>query len=273
MDDASSSALSPDKVSKIKDSELEELLQNVVLMAEIGIDLKERCNIAEKYVTHLKLLFSQTNRAIDTLQSTSKYSLQQAKKLLNGTSMLAANANSNLRSDYEKLLGVIDKQLSDFDDLGDVEPDSESTNLSYLTEKIKFLESKHKLSDNNLPPSGSSKSVKCCDTDEKYPENWSRDSSIDLNNVVNLPPVPEDVFTSFSSTNKPKRSSSLSSLKSMRKVKLFLQRAETSDDEEVSSDNEDHELGQKVSRVIFRWNINANFRATAMKGVVLQRNF
>lgn len=221
------------------DPPLEDLLQNVVLMTEIGIDLKERCSTAEKYVNHLKLLFSQANRAIETLQTTSKYSLLQAKKLLSATNPMV---NTNIRQDYEKLLGVIDRQLSDFDDLKDIEMESEHSSSSYISEKIKFLESKQKVSDNNLPPSGSNKSVKC-DIDEKYPENWSRDSSIDLNNVVNLPPVPEDVFTSC--INKPKKSSSLSSLKSMRKVKLFLQRAEYSDDDDLSSDNDDHDLAQK----------------------------
>ncbi|EFA09823.1 hypothetical protein TcasGA2_TC011970 [Tribolium castaneum] len=233
MNPTSTSLLSPKK-----NSTLEDTFQNVVLMTEIGMDLKERCNAAEKYMTHLKLLLSQATRAIETLHSTSKYSLLQAKKLLSGTNV--ANSNANTRHDYEKLLGVIDRQLSDFDDLKDIETESEHSNSSYISEKIKFLESKQKLFDHNLPPSGSNKSVKC-DIDEKYPESWSRDSSIDLNNVVNLPPVPEDVFTSF--TNKPKRSSSLSSLKSMRKVKLFLQRAEYSDEDDLSSDND--ELAQK----------------------------
>ena len=239
--DESTSILRAETSSQL--SSTEDLLQNVVLMAEIGIDLKERCNIAEKYVAHLKLLFSQAARTIEGLQTTSKCALQQAKKLLNGTTPLAGS--SGVRTDYEKLLAVIDKQLNDFDDLKHIELENDSIRLSDLTEKIKLLENRQKLSDNNLPPSGSNKSLKC-DVDEKYPENWSRDSTIDLNNVMNLPPVPEDVFSSFSSGQKPKRSSSLSSLKSMRKVKLFLQRAETSDEEDISSDNEDHELGQKV---------------------------
>ncbi|RZC32525.1 hypothetical protein BDFB_008954 [Asbolus verrucosus] len=242
MEEVNSSVPVTDNSSKPTRLLAEEVLENVALITEIGIDLKERCIIAEKYLAHLKLLFSQANRAIVTLQSTSKHSLQQAKKLLKET--ITINTSSSVRHDYEKLLGLIDRQLSDFDDLRDVELENECTNASYISEKIKFLESRQKSSDNNLPPSNSSKSVKC-DIDEKYPENWSKDSSIDLNSVVNLPPVPEDVFTSFSSSSKPKRSSSLSSLKSMRKVKLFLQRAETSDDEDISSDNDDHELGQK----------------------------
>lgn len=78
---------------------------------------------------------------------------------------------------------------------------------------------------------------------EKYPENLSRDSLIDFNTVVNLPPVPEDIFTSFS--NKPMKSSSLSSLKSMRKIKMYLQKAESSDDDD-SSDTEDHDYTKLV---------------------------
>lgn len=79
------------------------------------------------------------------------------------------------------------------------------------------------------------------DINEKYPEDLSRESLIDLNTVANLPPVPEDIFVS----NKPVRSSSLSSLKSMRKVKLFLQKAESSDDDD-SSDTDDHDYARLV---------------------------
>lgn len=215
---------------------LEETLQTALHMTEVAIDLKERWTVADRYLTHLKQLLNQAGTTMATLQSTSKFSLQQARKILIST----PTPCNVLKNDYDKLLGVIDKQLSDFEEIVDL--DSELS-LSYLTEKIKFLEGKQR-SDNSLPPCGSNKSVS---VDEKYPENWSRDSSIDLNNVMNLPPVPEDVFTSFSSNIKPKRSSSLSSLKSMRKVKLFLQRAENSDEDDPSSDPEDHELGQKVS--------------------------
>lgn len=81
------------------------------------------------------------------------------------------------------------------------------------------------------------------DVNEKYPENLSRDSLIDFNTVVNLPPVPEDIFTSFS--NRPIKSSSLSSLKSMRKIKMYLQKAENSDTDD-SSDAEEHECAKLV---------------------------
>lgn len=94
-----------------------------------------------------------------------------------------------------------------------------------------------------LPTTSSLRSVKS-DVDEKYPENLSKESLIDLNNVVNLPPVPEDIFTSFS--GKPTRSASLSSLKSIRKVKLFLQKAESSEEDDNSSENEEHDFSKLV---------------------------
>lgn len=139
-------------------------------------------------------------------------------------------------------------------------------NLEQLSEKIRVLETRNRTnSENNIhaKPSSSRGSKVCTtsiitvqsnlmqyiilfqiDINEKYPEDLSRESLIDLNTVANLPPVPEDIFTSFVS-NKPVRSSSLSSLKSMRKVKLFLQKAESSDDDD-SSDTDDHDYARLV---------------------------
>lgn len=135
-------------------------------------------------------------------------------------------------------------------------------NLEQLSEKIRVLETRNRTnSENNInaKPSSSRGSKVCItstesvfesnvifqiDINEKYPEDLSRESLIDLNTVANLPTVPEDIFTSFVS-NKPVRSSSLSSLKSMRKVKLFLQKAESSDDDD-SSDTDDHDYSRLV---------------------------
>lgn len=72
----------------------------------------------------------------------------------------------------------------------DVEASQESTpfsgtsaNFSNLCEKINYLETKQKQSDNLLLPcSGSTKSVKS-DVDEKYPGSTSRESLIDINKV------------------------------------------------------------------------------------------
>lgn len=113
----------------------------------------------------------------------------------------------------------------------------------------RYLETRQQ-SDNNINSSASSSKNIKVDKNEKYPENLSRDSFIDFNTVVNLPPVPEDIFTSFS--NRPMRSSSLSSLKSMRKIKMYLQKAESSDDDD-SSDTEDYTKLVYVSSYHMKW--------------------
>lgn len=65
--------------------------------------------------------------------------------------------------------------------------------------------------------------------------------------VVNLPTVPEDVYSNL--IGKPTRTSSTSSLKGVRKVKLYLQRAcNASDDEDESSELDEHEFS-KISIV------------------------
>ncbi|CAH0555500.1 unnamed protein product [Brassicogethes aeneus] len=212
------------------------MLHQALVMAEVGIDMKERYLAGMKYVCYLKAVLNGADRALNRLQMISKTSLVNAQKyILNNIS----SCDSTTRNDYEKLLAVVEKQLNEIEDIKDI--DSDYNSLSQLSEKIKNLETRQKLSDTHIQNlhSTSSKSVKS-DVDEKYPENLSRESLIDLNNIANLPPVPEDIFATFSSY-KPTRSSSLSSLKSMRKVKLFLQKAENSDEED-SSDAEDSDF-------------------------------
>lgn len=234
-------------------SQAEYMLQNVIAMTEMGMDMKERCASGEKYVCYLRSLSIKAGKTISLLQNTGKSFLVLAQKIV--TSVMASLDNMPapdqsciaIKLEYENLLKVIERELALYDD---VEPATLPNNIANMSEKIKYLETKQKLSDNHLlQHSGSVKSVKS-DIDEKYPENWSRDSLIDLNNVVNLPPVPEDIFTSFPA--KPTRTSSLSSLKSMRKVKLFLQRAaNNSDDEDESSDLEEHDF----SKIVFSFQI------------------
>ncbi|CAH1996665.1 unnamed protein product [Acanthoscelides obtectus] len=143
--------------------------------------------------------------------------------------------NTAFKQECDRLLGIVEKQLLELK-LKNSEASCTNLDLEQLSEKIRYLESKQKNLEAIISPhTSSSKNIKA-DINEKYPENLSRESLIDLNTVVNLPPVPEDIFTSFN--NKPKRSSSLSSLKSMRKIKMFLQRAESSDDEDSSENDE-----------------------------------
>lgn len=243
----------PPKLISLR-AQTEHMLQNAIAMTEMGMDLKERCACGGKYVCYLRSLAIRASKTINSLQATGKSFLLLAQKL--GTNVMS-NIDStpvadqfcyNIKLEFEKLLGIIEKELAEYEDM-EANVGSPS-NLNNISEKIKYLEAKQKLSDSHfLQHSGSVKSVKS-DVDEKYPENWSRDSLIDLNSVVNLPPVPEDIFTSFSSS-KPTRTSSLSSLKSIRKVKLYLQRAAgsnhaNSEEEDESSDLDEHDFSKIV---------------------------
>lgn len=229
----------------------EHMLQNAILMTEMGMGIKERCLSAEKYVSYLRSLTLRAAKNVNALESSGRNFLSLAQKLVISVMSLiddvpltvSDGSCLNLKLEFEKLLTIIEKELSDIDDI-DMSSDT-VPNMTNLTEKIKYLEAKQRMTDTScLQRSGSVKSVKS-DVDEKYPENLSRDSLIDLNNVINLPPVPEDIFATFS--NKPTRTSSLSSLKSMRKVKLFLQRAANhSDDEDLSSDPDEHDFPKIV---------------------------
>ncbi|XP_023310771.1 uncharacterized protein LOC111691741 [Anoplophora glabripennis] len=221
---------------------LEKTLHHALLMTEVGMDLKERYISGEKYVCYLKSIITGADKAITALHYISKSSLEEAKQLIK--SLGGPDVPTNIRNEYEKLLAIIDKQLNDLE-MKNLEQSIENLDITQISDKIRYLELKQKNLENSFfppPTTASNKSIKA-DIDEKYPENLSRESLIDLNNVVNLPPVPEDIFTSFSS--KPTRTSSLSSLKSMRKIKLYLQKAESSDDED-SSENEESEYHKLV---------------------------
>ncbi|KAJ8934165.1 hypothetical protein NQ314_013547 [Rhamnusium bicolor] len=233
----------PDNLSKLPKTpyHLENMLQHVLLMTEVGMDLKERYISGEKYICYLKTILSGADKAISALHYISKSSLEEGKRLIK--CLEETEMPINIKNEYDKLLTIIDKQLNELE-MKNLDGTVENLDIALISEKIKYLESRQKNSENNLlpPNSSSNKSVKA-DIDEKYPENLSRESLIDLN-AVNLPTVPEDIFSSFSS-NKPTRSSSLSSLKSMRKIKLFLQKAESSDDED-SSDNDDRDFPKLI---------------------------
>ncbi|XP_018330928.1 uncharacterized protein LOC108740908 [Agrilus planipennis] len=233
------------KIISIRSS-AEHMLHSAIIMAEMGMDLKEKSANGEKYVSYLRNLALRAGKTIKCLQGSGKSFLLLAQKLILSTLATLDTVAfsdpvcSTIKLEYEKLLSVVEKELADLEDIEatdtTIPSNFKSQSITKLSEKIKYLETKQKLADNTLlPPCGSARSVKS-DIDEKYPENLSRESLIDLNNVVNLPPVPEDIFTSFS--NKPVRTSSLSSLKSMRKVKLFLQRASSGSDDEDESCSE-----------------------------------
>lgn len=226
-------------------SQFEHTLLNTVLMTEIAMDLKDRCVAGEKYVTYLRSVTVKATKNLSNLQSLTKSFLLVAQRMTNGVLGTIENLPiadpgfSAMKNEYEKLLTILEKELADSEDIES--SDQICGNLNNISEKIKLLETRQKISDNTpyLPPTNSAKSFKS-DIDEKYPDNLGRDSLIDLNNVVNLPSVPEDIF---GYTSKPTRTSSLSSLKSLRKVKLYLQRAgSTSDDDEDNSEPDEHDM-------------------------------
>ncbi|XP_050310749.1 uncharacterized protein LOC126746500 [Anthonomus grandis grandis] len=230
--------------SKEKDCALDNhVLKQALLMVEVGIELKDRYSAGDKYIRHLKTFVNGAEKAVAALQLTSRSSLDLAEKLLQ-SNLKSQKLSENLKHEFENLLSVIQREISTMETRPRDEdaPQCEGLNLDQLADKIKSLETRNRSSDNSLVANPSSSKSSKIDINEKYPENLSRESLIDLNNI-NLPPVPEDIFTSFS--NKPIRTSSLSSLKSMRKIKLFLQKAESSDDDE-SSENDDHDYSRLV---------------------------
>ncbi|KAL1494760.1 hypothetical protein ABEB36_010306 [Hypothenemus hampei] len=215
------------------------LLNQALFLTEVAIDLRERYTFIVKYSNYLKTMINGAEKAATALQFTSKESLSLAQKLLQ-----AKSDTLHLKHEYDNLQSVINRELNNLEVMPEVNTDM-MLNIDQLSEKIRFLESKNRnFIDNNIQVNSASSRSSKIDINEKYPENLSRESLIDLNNVINLPPVPEDIFTSFSN-NKPIRSSSLSSLKSMRKVKLFLQKAESSEDDD-SSDNDDTDFSRVV---------------------------
>lgn len=87
---------------------------------------------------------------------------------------------------------------------------------------------------------------------------------MDLSNVVNLPPVPENIFTGLAPP-RPVRSSSLSSLKSLRKVKLSLQRAaKDSSEEEYESGSE-----EMVNEITIKFPVNQALYVTWLDFIIL----
>lgn len=228
-------------------TQYEQMLHNALLVTEMATELKGRAQAGEKYVRNLRNLAVKAAKINSTMHSSGKSFIVMGQRLALSAlknleaSQVPPDANTQrLKQEYERLLVILDKELLDMDD---IEIDINSVTPAGISERLRHLEAKQKYSDMNfLPPTSSARSFRP-EVDDKYPGNWSKESLIDFNNVVNLPPVPEDIF--FTSFSKPTRTSSLSSLKSIRKVKLYLQRAVNSEDEE--SEYDDQEFSVSVS--------------------------
>ncbi|KAJ8967180.1 hypothetical protein NQ317_006526 [Molorchus minor] len=192
--------MSPENLTKSPkpcNTPLENVLHHALLRTELGMDLKERYASGEKYICYLKTILNGADKAVSGLQLISKSCLEEAKHVVK--SLSDTEMTPDMRNEYEKLLGIIENQLSGLEmKTLDI---IENLGMAQISEKIKYLESKqrHNNSENNLcppPTTFSNKNLKA-DIDEKYPENLSRESLIDLNTIVNLPPVPEDIFHKF----------------------------------------------------------------------------
>lgn len=235
-------------------TQYEQILHNALLVTEMATELKERAQAGEKYICQLRSLAVKAARVISAMHSSGKTFIilghrlaSSALKNLEAVPVTQDGNSQLLKQEYERLLAILEKELLDMEDVESVDmgfaTDMSSVTPAGIAERLKHLESKQRYSElSNLPATYSARNFRP-EVDDKYPGNWSRESLIDLNNVINLPSVPEDIFTSFS---KPTRTSSLSSLRSIRKVKLYLQRAANSEDEE--SEYDDHELSMSVSR-------------------------
>lgn len=187
------------------------ILQNVTILSELTSQLKKETKNGENYINSLSNLLCQAGKDVSTLNQSVASLITVAKQLvfLSLQIIPAQDPNfKNLQTEAEKLLNVLD-EIKVHDD---------------LDEKWKPLALKRNLS------------TKCLNIDEKYPEHCSKESLLDMNNIVSLQTVPEDIFTDFH--HKPNRTMSSSSLKNLRKVKMCLQKVCDVDDAETMTEKE-----------------------------------
>lgn len=138
-------------------AQTEQMLQNAVLITEMAMDLKEKSLAGEKYVCYLRSLAVRAARAIIAMKNSGKSFLVLSQRMANNaikTMDMAPSGEAsfhNLKIEYEKLLGILERELSDMDDheTSDTFLNHElgQTNLSNLSEKIRQLEMRQKQSD------------------------------------------------------------------------------------------------------------------------------
>ncbi|CAH0394148.1 unnamed protein product [Bemisia tabaci] len=227
-------------LSKETKPQLEQLLYNATLLTEAALELREKSISSDKYSSYLRSLAWRATRASSIIQQTSRNCLNLAQRIATSCSKtLEILPEPALRQQTERLLFILEKELIDVIDFDLAENPFAFTpnNPNNLSEKLRNLESRVKLDSGYLSQCSSAKSFKQ-DVDEKYPENCSRESLFDFN-VMNLPPVPEDISMNFNKIGIP--SHSQSSLRSLRKVKHYTQKAMPSDESE-ESENDDQDI-------------------------------
>ncbi|XP_046389713.1 uncharacterized protein LOC124158595 [Ischnura elegans] len=221
----------------------DEVLLHLVTISETVREVNNKLNVAERHINYLKNLTAKEGRTLINLRSTTKALLQNAMTVAQSTikcleSEPYGHKNEKVIDLCERLYNIMEKDSQpDVDNTENSVPEEGDIDLSRLTDKIEYMESKQKSNESIYSPASHNfyKSYRS-DIDEKYPESCSRESLLDLDFGATLPPVPEGAFTDF---KRPPRSCSLSSIKNIKKMKLTLRPCY--DDNEL--DAEENSLG------------------------------
>jgi len=171
------------------------ILNSVKVLSQNLLQLKKDVRSCENYMDSLNNIINDAEKGIASINEC-VYAMQKVGKQIIYTSLETLPIEEN---SFKSVKIEADKILQDLDTIN-VENDEY------------FIDAKLTSSQKNI-------SSKCLD--EKYPEHCSRESLLDGVNLITLPTVKEDVFADF---NRPNRTLSSSSLKSIRKVKRCLQK-------------------------------------------------
>lgn len=182
------------------------ILQNVTILSELTAHLIRETKNGENSINSINNLMFQVGKDLSSIQQCVDSLIIIAKKLVHLSLQIVPLKDPNFKS----LKNEADKLLNVLDEVKKQEEDKNEGRWRHL--------------DKVAPSKGS---LKCLV--DKYPERCSKESLLDISNIVNLPTVPEDTFASF---QRPNKTLSSCSLKNLRKVKLCLQKAACCDAEE-----------------------------------------
>lgn len=116
-----------------KESSLNTILFNAAVMTEVGMDLKDRFLSGEKYVSYLKTIVCEADKAITSLHDISKNSLEQAQKLL--IAIKGNDVSPVVKRERDRLFTLIEKHLCDLE--LHLDNNLENMDISRITEKIR----------------------------------------------------------------------------------------------------------------------------------------
>lgn len=227
----------------VNTNQSEQMLYNATIMTEMAMDIKEKCHSANKHLSDLRNSTVRAYKSLNSILRENESFLALAHKLALSVAYLNEHCEyskkyNNIKYETDKLLTILEKELADIEDPVDLNSNNDC--FKNISEKLKHMEDRQRSSD--LNSSSSARSSKS-DIDEKYPEKWLKNSFLDLNNAVNLPPVPEYMPMNNLTAKTP---SKLYSLKKYRRIKLLLKRVESNSDEE---NDESGSEGQNLSNI------------------------